>query len=251
VDGLTNLYTSNDLRVRTILNEFGEKHGNPRTARALGFCVSVAHADFMARKFNEAGIPALSVHAGVPDEVRVSAPARLVSRDVNVLFTCDLYNEGVDIPDVDTLLLLRPTESSLLFQQQLGRGLRLAPGKSSVLVLDFIGQHRREFRFEERLWVLTGLTRRRLVEDVERGFPLLPPGCSLRLDREVPVARAREPPTRSRRTSPGPGPTSSAAPAARRQPFIAVPRRVLPPLDDVYAKAVGGWTALRAGEPPR
>lgn len=245
VDGLTNLYTSNDLRVRTILNEFGEKHGNPRTARALGFCVSVAHADYMARKFNEAGIPALSVHAGVPDDVRVSAPALLVSREVNVLFTCDLYNEGVDIPDVDTLLLLRPTESALLFQQQLGRGLRLAPGKSSVLVLDFIGQHRREFRFEERLWVLTGLTRRRLVEDVERGFPLLPPGCSLRLDKKsrslvlenlrsalaTNVAGLRADLLRC------PG----GAETTLRQ-FLDESRR---PVDDVYAKAVGGWTALR------
>lgn len=245
VDGLTNLYTSNDLRVRTILNELREKHGDPRMARALGFCVSVDHADFMARKFNEAGIPALSVHAGVPDEVRFWAPGRLVSREVNVLFTCDLYNEGVDLPDVDTLLLLRPTESALLFQQQLGRGLRLAPGKSSVLVLDFIGQHRREFRFEERLWVLTGLTRRRLVEDVERGFPLLPPGCSLRLDKvsrafvlenlrgalSTNVAGLRADLLRC------PG----GAGTTLRQ-FLDESRR---PVDDVYARPVGGWTALR------
>jgi hypothetical protein len=168
-----------------------------------------------------------------------------LSRDVNVLFTCDLYNEGVDLPDVDTLLLLRPTESALLFQQQLGRGLRLAPGKSSVLVLDFIGQHRREFRFEERLWVLTGLTRRRLVEDVERGFPLLPPGCSLRLDRKsralvlenlrsalaTNVAGLRADLLRC------PG----GAETTLRQ-FLDESRR---PVDDVYAKAVGGWTALR------
>ena len=245
VEGLTNLYTRNDLRVQLVLREFREKHGDPRAARALGFCVSVAHADFMARKFTEAGIPALSVHAGVPDDVRAGAPARLVSRDVNVLFTCDLYNEGVDLPEVDTLLLLRPTESALLFQQQLGRGLRLAPGKSSVLVLDFIGQHRKEYRFEERLWVLTGLTRRRLLEDVEREFPLLPPGCALRLDKvarrividnlKATLATNAASLAADLRKCPGGAGTTL-------RDFLDESRR---PLDDVYASSVGGWTALR------
>lgn len=245
VEGLTNLYTANDMHAGKVLDEFWEKHGNPRQARALGFCVSVAHADFMARKFNEAGIPALSVHGGLTEDARKRAPGLLVGREVNVLFTCDLYNEGVDIPEVDTLLLLRPTESALLFQQQLGRGLRLAPGKTSVLVLDFIGQHRKEYRFEERLWVLTGLSRRRLVEDLERGFPLLPPGCSLRLDR---VARSLvlENLRSALTTRPG-----ALAEDLRRCPegaattlrqFLDESRR---PLDDVYAKNVGGWTTLR------
>src|SRR5256886_15450141 len=104
-------------------------------------------------------------------------------REVNVLFTCDLYNEGIDLPFVDTLLLLRPTSSPTLFLQQLGRGLRLHVGKQTCLVLDFIGQHRSEFRFDKLLSALTSLGRGSLREAVERGFPTLPSGCHLDLDR--------------------------------------------------------------------
>ncbi len=111
---------------------------------------------------------------------------RLERRELNVVFTCDLYNEGVDLPFVDTLLLLRPTQSPTVFLQQLGRGLRLHPGKSACLVLDFIGHARAEFRFDRLFTALTGIPRGRLVSAVEAGFPTLPSGCSIRLD---PVAR--------------------------------------------------------------
>ena len=97
----------------------------------------------------------------------------------------DLYNEGIDLPMVDTLLLLRPTQSPVLFQQQIGRGLRLAPGKESCLVLDFVGQHRAEFRFDRLLSSLTGLSRRELVDGVENGFGSLPPGCHIHLQRQT------------------------------------------------------------------
>jgi hypothetical protein len=99
--------------------------------------------------------------------------------------TVDLYNEGIDLPMVDTLLLLRPTQSPVLFQQQIGRGLRLAPGKESCLVLDFVGQHRSEFRFDRLLSSLTGLSRRELVDGVENGFGSLPPGCHIHLQRQT------------------------------------------------------------------
>jgi len=102
-----------------------------------------------------------------------------------VIFTCDLFNEGIDLPFVDTLLLLRPTESATIFLQQLGRGLRLHPGKSTCLVLDFIGQHREEFRFDAIYAQLTGLPRARLREAVEAGFPFLPSGCAMSLDKEA------------------------------------------------------------------
>jgi hypothetical protein len=101
------------------------------------------------------------------------------------LVTVDLYNEGIDLPMVDTLLLLRPTQSPVLFQQQIGRGLRLAPGKESCLVLDFVGQHRTEFRFDRLLSSLTGLSRRELVGGVEHGFGSLPPGCHIHLQRQT------------------------------------------------------------------
>jgi hypothetical protein len=113
---------------------------------------------------------------------RSDAPRRLRELEVNVLCTCDLYNEGVDLPYIDTLLLLRPTQSSTLFLQQLGRGLRHSKGKSSCVVLDFIGHHRAEFRFDTTLAALTGIPRARLLKAIEEGFPLLPSGCALQLD---------------------------------------------------------------------
>ena len=107
---------------------------------------------------------------------------------MNVLFTCDLFNEGIDLPFVDTLLFLRPTSSATVFLQQLGRGLRLSPDKSSCLILDFVGQHRREFRFDDVLSAVTGIPRGRLPKEVEAEFPTLPAGCVLQLDR---VAKER------------------------------------------------------------
>lgn len=185
--GLDNLYTGNDRRAELAFAQFTRLRGNIRASRALGFCVSVAHAEFMARKFNElgkaAGLRAIAVHGGTDDSIRRAVPRRLETREVHVVFTCDLYNEGVDLPCVDTLLLLRPTASVTVFLQQLGRGLRLYEGKTACLVLDFIGQCRREFRFDRLLTALTGVPRGRLREAVEAEFPTLPSGCHLALDR--------------------------------------------------------------------
>jgi Helicase conserved C-terminal domain len=109
----------------------------------LGFCVSVEHARFMARVFQASGVPAVAVWADSPDDERAAALKDLAARRINGLFSVDLFNEGVDIPAVDTLLLLRPTDSPTLFLQQLGRGLRRLAGKTFCTVLDFVGQHRR------------------------------------------------------------------------------------------------------------
>lgn len=178
---LDKVLTGNHVRARLIVNEWRRLSGNPRRCRALAFCVSVEHARFMTEQFNAAGLPALLVVGSTDPEERRQAPRRLESGEVCVLVTCDLYNEGVDIPQVDTLLLLRPTQSPVLFQQQLGRGLRLYPGKTCCLVLDFVGRHRQEFRFDRLFSVLTGLTRGQLVEAVEKGFSGLPPGCHIQL----------------------------------------------------------------------
>ena len=123
--------------------------------RALGFCVSVAHAEFMARFCNERGLPALALSSESDDEERRTAQNRLRRREVNILFVVDLYNEGVDIPEVDTVVFLRPTESLTVFLQQLGRGLRLHEEKDCLTVIDFIGAHRREFRFAHRFRALS------------------------------------------------------------------------------------------------
>lgn len=183
---LDRVYTGNDRRAELVLEQFRRWRGRVNEARALGFCVSVRHAEFMARKFSEAGIPALAVHGDSRDEVRREAPRKLERREVNVLFTCDLYNEGIDLPFVESLLLLRPTSSPTVFLQQLGRGLRLHEGKTTCLVLDFIGQSREGFRFDRILTAITGIPRGQLREAVAQGFPTLPSGCHLKLD---PVAR--------------------------------------------------------------
>lgn len=180
---LDKLYTGDDARADLVAAQLQRHVADATQVRALGFCVSVAHAEFMAKRMNAAGVPAVAVHGRSDAVLRADAPRRLREREVNVLFTCDLYNEGVDLPFVDTLLLLRPTMSATLFLQQLGRGLRLHPDKDSCLVLDFVGQHRREFRFDATLAALTGVPRAGLRKAVEEGFPYLPSGCSVHLDR--------------------------------------------------------------------
>jgi superfamily II DNA or RNA helicase len=109
---------------------------------ALGFCVSIEHADFMAAQFAAAGIPAAAVHSGAGSMNRVMAVQQLANGQLAVLFTVDLFNEGVDIPVVDLVMFLRPTESMTIYLQQLGRGLRLSDGKTYLAVLDFIGNYR-------------------------------------------------------------------------------------------------------------
>ncbi|MEM8735740.1 MAG: DEAD/DEAH box helicase family protein, partial [Planctomycetota bacterium] len=129
VDDLDRLYTGNDARASLVLQKFLETVLDPSEVRGLGFCCSVAHAEFMARFFNENGIASIALSAGSSDEERNSAQQRLRDRSINFIFVVDLYNEGVDIPEVDTVLFLRPTESLTVFLQQLGRGLRLHSDK--------------------------------------------------------------------------------------------------------------------------
>ncbi len=177
------LYTGNEARARLVVRQVLDKITEPLAMRTLGFCASVAHAHFMADYFNQAGIPAVALSGRSRLQDRDDALARLRGGDVNVLFTVDLFNEGVDIPDIDTVLFLRPTESPTIFLQQLGRGLRLHPGKDVLTVLDFVGQHRKEYRLDLRYRALTGMRGEKLRRQAEAGFPLLPSGCQLVLDR--------------------------------------------------------------------
>jgi len=183
VEGLSNLLTANDAWAHGVLQQIVRRTDGPSSVRAIGFCVSVRHAQFMARVFTEAGVATAAVWAETATEARARALRDLADGRLNVLFAVDLFNEGVDVPSVDTLLLLRPTDSPTLFMQQLGRGLRLHPGKASCTVLDFVGLHRREFRFDRRLGALLGGSRVGVKEQVERGFPFLPAGCHMELDR--------------------------------------------------------------------
>jgi len=182
VTSLDGIYTGNDARAAKIIRETRAKVADVTAMRALGFCVSVAHAEYMARVFTAAGIPSAAVTGRTAADDRDSALRRLRDGELSCLFAVDVFNEGLDVPSVDTVLLLRPTQSATVFLQQLGRGLRRAPGKAVLTVLDFIGQHRREFRFDLRYRALTGSSRSGVVRDVEEGFPFLPSGSAMVLD---------------------------------------------------------------------
>jgi superfamily II DNA or RNA helicase/HKD family nuclease len=187
VEALSQLYTSTDAWARTVLHQTRRLAEEPDAMRALGFCVSIDHARFMARHFNEHGVPAVAVWGGTGDDERRAALRDLADGRIRAVFSVDLFNEGVDVPSVDTVLLLRPTESPTLFLQQLGRGLRLSPGtdKTVCTVVDFVGLHRREFRFDRRFRALLGGTRRDLERAIEQHFPFLPAGCHLELDEKA------------------------------------------------------------------
>lgn len=176
-------YTDNDARADLVLRSLKDKLTDYRQCRGLAFCVSIRHAEYMAQFFRKSGIPAEALTGQSPREHRRRVQRQLVDREINMIFTVDLYNEGVDIPEVDTILFLRPTESLTVFLQQLGRGLRLHPEKECLTVLDFIGQAHQNFSFESRFRALMDSPRRRIDEELEHGCLHLPLGCVLQLER--------------------------------------------------------------------
>jgi len=239
---LSNLYTGHDARAAIVAQAVHNKVGDISKMRALGFCVSIDHAEFMARKFNEAGIPSSAVSARTGAEDRRRALYELKERRINALFAVDLFNEGLDVPEIDTVLFLRPTESTTVFLQQLGRGLRLVDDKPCLTVLDFVGNQSARFRFDLRYQALTGLSRRQLAREIEAGFPYLPSGCHIDLDREVSrivlrsVARSLSVPWNDLAAELRDlGDVDLGA-------FLA--ETGLSP-DDLYRRARGGWASLR------
>lgn len=180
---LSNVYTGNDLRVILILKQLKKYTSDMNKVKGLGFCVSKEHAEYMAQKFNEAHIPSIALTADSNNEERNSAQAKITSGELKFIFTVDLYNEGVDIPAINTIMFLRPTESLTVFLQQLGRGLRLYEGKDCLTVLDFIGQAHTKYSFESKFAALLGNTQRKVKDEIEKGFPQLPRGCFIQLER--------------------------------------------------------------------
>lgn len=176
---------------RAVLNYVAE----PLRMRAIGFCSGVAHAHAMADEFErlrleaeargQRGIRAEALDGEDSLGRREEVIGRLRRGETQVIFVADLFNEGVDIPEVDTVLFMRPTDSLTVYVQQLGRGLRLCPasGKDSLTVLDFVGQYRKEFRFSERLVAMLADPAASIESQVENGFTALPPGCSITLER--------------------------------------------------------------------
>ena len=153
--------------------------------KGLGFCVTIEHAEFMSDYFNAHGIPSMFLTGKSPDEERKEAKNRLVSGDVRFIFVVDIYNEGVDIPEVNTVLFLRPTESLTVFLQQLGRGLRLSEDKECLTVLDFIGQANRKYNFEDKFAALLSNTTRSVTREIKDGFISLPKGCYVQLEKKA------------------------------------------------------------------
>lgn len=179
---LENLYTGNDKRARIVLETVIDKIVMPHQMRALGFCVSIKHAEYMAQTFNAAGIPAVAVSGNTVSVDRVRSISDLKDRSINVIFSVDVFNEGLDIKEIDTVLMLRPTESVTIFLQQFGRGLRRTECKPVLTVLDFVGHQREEFRWDLRLRALTGSGRGSLRAKVADRFPTLPSGCRIVFD---------------------------------------------------------------------
>ena len=153
--------------------------------KGLGFCVTVDHAQFMSRYFNDHGIPSIFLIGKSSDEERKSAKDRLIRGDIRFIFVVDIYNEGVDIPEVNTVLFLRPTESLTIFLQQLGRGLRLAENKECLTVLDFIGQANKRYNFEDKFAALLSNTSRGVTREIKDGFVSAPKGCYIQLEKKA------------------------------------------------------------------
>jgi superfamily II DNA or RNA helicase len=180
---LEHVLTGNDLRNRSVLRALREYCPDLSEVRGIGFCVGVRHAQEMSDLFNRAGIPSASLSADSSREVRDAVSAKISSGEWKFIFVVDLYNEGIDIPVVDTVLFLRPTESLTIFLQQLGRGLRQRRGKTHLTVLDFVGHMHEKFDCASRLSALSGQPSYRIRKEVEEGFPHLPAGCVIQLER--------------------------------------------------------------------
>lgn len=181
---LTHLYTYNDQRVLRIIQSMQEVVTAISHMRALAFCVSKEHAKFMAQKFTLHNI-ACGVLTSDNAKDREVMQQQLKSKQINVLFVVDIFNEGVDIPELDTLLFLRPTESLTIFLQQLGRGLRLTDDKECCTILDFVGNSRPEYDFSHKFRALVGKTNQAIAKEVKQGFPHLPLGCRIELQEKT------------------------------------------------------------------
>lgn len=167
-------------RSKHVLKEWQQKAQNV----TLAFCVSRKHADYMADYFNEHGVKAASAHSDSA-LTRGEALEQLSAGEISVLFSVDLFNEGMDLPQIDTVLLLRPTESKILFLQQMGRGLRQSEGKERLVILDFVGNHHSFLNRPEMLFAGAKdkpQNRKKLVELAKNPQQLLPEGCYVNFD---------------------------------------------------------------------
>lgn len=188
-DELSKVYTRQDAeaitRASLIVQAVNKYVTDIDDVKGLGFCVSKEHARFMADYFNKYNISSICLTGDSPKEERDSAKIRLTNGELRFIFVVDLYNEGVDIVDINTILFLRPTESLTIFLQQLGRGLRLADGKECLTVLDFIGQANKKYDFESKFKALLANTERNISSEIKNGFLSAPKGCYIQLEKKA------------------------------------------------------------------
>jgi superfamily II DNA or RNA helicase/HKD family nuclease len=199
IGALENVYTGAHARalqrLDVVVSSLLRYEPDLERVRGIGFCVSIRHAEFMAEKFNERDIVSSVLVGETATEERTTLMNEFRAGKIRFLFTRDVLNEGLDVPDVNTVLFLRPTESLTVFLQQLGRGLRHAPEKDCLTVLDFVGQAHRRYRIDRKLKALLSKRRFNIQREVEMDFPHLPAGCSIQLDRlarEYVLANIRE-----------------------------------------------------------
>lgn len=174
----------NSERVNLIIDRLTYYLPNERECKALGFCATKAHARYMAKMFQERNLKAEYLTSDNEKE-RNTLNKKLATGEINYLFVVDIFNEGVDIPEVDTVLFLRPTESLTIFLQQLGRGLRLAPGKQLLTVFDFVCQLNKKYDFSSRFRSLLKRNDQSVINQIKKGFTLLPYGCTIHMEEKA------------------------------------------------------------------
>jgi len=176
------LIDASDIFVSRAIRALRDHIGRPAELRAIAFCSNKAHAEAIAARFQREGYMTAVLNEKTPRLERRDARLDLDAGRVQILCVVDLYNEGVDVPNVNTLFFFRPTESATVFLQQLGRGLRRTSTKPELVVFDLTGRHRLEFRFDRRLRALLGHTPRELRDFVDHGHGRLPTGCHFQFD---------------------------------------------------------------------
>ena len=170
-------------RARNALEQLEQRGGD----KAIAFCVSQRHAKFMADFFNQNGKRAVAVHSGAGSAPRTQSLEELQRGDIDIICAVDMFNEGVDLPELDTVMMLRPTESKILWLQQFGRGLRKSSEEKRLKVIDYIGNHRTFLLKPRTLFDLPAGDRaiQNLLERVDAGIVELPPGCEVTYDLET------------------------------------------------------------------
>jgi superfamily II DNA or RNA helicase len=172
-------------RVALIIDRLQHYIADESKCKALCFCADKAHAVYMATEFQKRNYHAAYLTSDSNSEDRKRLNDALREGQINYLFVVDIYNEGVDIPQVDTVLFLRPTESLTIFLQQLGRGLRLSAGKTVLTVLDFVSQLHKKYDYAKRFRSLMTRTDRSVKDQIQHGFTLLPHGCHIHMEEKA------------------------------------------------------------------